>query len=1588
MATVINVGTRYVLDETIGLQTNLEDDDVAVATLPAVFSSYLFTTLGLSNGFAVANGAAHSSTNVITVTSPGPVSALTLHDGTNGTLDGDDSGLTTIAGNKIFLYATSNPHIVIGREGTGSTANAAGDVVFAVYLDSAADNKTATLWTVQFEAISNPDATNPDDVVDLGNHLKIGATGDLNLDLASLQSGQLLFGAFGDIKDADADAEVAVIVIARDQSTTDGDAKDTVNTSKGGGAITIGISNQMFNPGEGAYFTFVTGVAGTIDSKGQATLISAGANDAPAAIAYDGVYGSAGASFKIVQIQGAGNNPTTNVKISAFVTAPEQGQAFIDGLTNDTQLDISLASVRVFVGGVDVTASVTVIEDGLSVKVEGVPVGATVRYETTGGVEHNRVLIENVNGNNFDIGGFALVGQPTYAFIGQAIGFGDDGPSTILGLTAATAAVDETTLANDTTVLGSALFTSTDSFGTDGAGAAAVYSLQVAAGGASGLSTSETNQAITLYVVVGTGSTQVEGRYGAGDSLVAFRVTINSGNGNVTLNQIVAIEHPNASNPDDAIAIAAGRLLAVRAVTDGDGDSASASADIGTRMVFADDGPATDLTLEPGQTVTVDETSLTTDVTVNGALLFNWTDNFGADGAGTGPVYSLQVAAGGVSGLSTSTTNQAITLFQVNPTTVEGRFGAGLIAFVVTIDGSSGDVTLDQRVAIEHPTTDPNEALSIAAGVLLAVRAITDGDGDGASDPADLGPALVFRDDGPSVTLDLKAGVPVMVDESNLAGDTTVTGLLLFDKTVNFGADNVGTSSVYSLDVGGGGVTSLFTSDHQAITLVKVGATVEGQYGAGLVAFVVTIDGAAGDVKLDQKVALEHPLGGNPDDSVFIDAGVLFAVLTVTDGDGDTNSDPADIGPALEFQDDGPVAAISLTANRAITDESSSPPAGDGGFAAPSDDDGKVPTLTAAAELVGYASTSLVTAAASQTGADGGGAVSFTLALSGAGADSLLDTTDGSSILLYQESSTLIVGRTVDGSGEAIFAISINGATGAVTVEQYDSIRHTPSVTADDLVLLGSGLISAVATQADTDTDSSSAAVDLGGRIGFEDDGPAVTLALNNVTLVVDQSVGADVLDPNAFDEAGQPAGVIGYAAMLGADLFTTSYDHGEDQEGSSSAFTLLVNSTVTGLFEGPGVPISLFQLDAQTVQGRYSGTNVAFTIHIDAASGDVSFTQFHELQHNDSNNSDESLALGSNLISAIRTITDGDGDSASASVDLGAIMAIEDDGPSIAPPPAGETQNLQVGNTVGATDSGHYTLDGGTDFPATFNIIGAPDSNGLTFRYADVNHDGTIGQNEIIGTLGTVDLYSLFVDSGGDYDFTLLSRVPGSTTKLDLADIKAGGPDTNFIDVGALNTTDFVRISGFYNPAGPAPNAPAAVNESHFNVGVINGNLDAGETLEFSLYDALGVTRQDISGISIGTKTARTTSYTYTAYDNGNAVTGMVGIALTVAKNGTIVINAPSGVFFDTVDLVSVDGNAVKIGLGDIEIRRLPPDYVLDFDLRLTDADGDHVDTSFLVSIDGNGDGQITAPILALQLQSSFSDLFDHSLQPNVQIV
>src|SRR5690606_22986099 len=135
--------------------------------------------------------------------------------------------------------------------------------------------------------------------------------------------------------------------------------------------------------------------------------------------------------------------------------------------------------------------------------------------------------------------------------------------------------------------------------------------------------------------------------------------------------------------------------------------------------------------------------------------------------------YSLQNSSSGVdTGLNDVATGTSIRLYMQGDDVV-ARVGnsGGPIAFRVSVNSSTGQVTLDQISAIQHsPNIGPDDAASLAAAnQIQLVGNIVDDDGDTDTAALDLGHAISFRDDAPSISAGTVADGSLQVDESNLA---------------------------------------------------------------------------------------------------------------------------------------------------------------------------------------------------------------------------------------------------------------------------------------------------------------------------------------------------------------------------------------------------------------------------------------------------------------------------------------------------------------------------------------------------------------------------------------------------------------------------------------------------------------------------------------------------------------------------------------------------------------------------------------------------------------------------------------------------
>jgi len=312
---------------------------------------------------------------------------------------------------------------------------------------------------------------------------------------------------------------------------------------------------------------------------------------------------------------------------------------------------------------------------------------------------------------------------------------------------------------------------------------------------------------------------------------------------------------------------------------------------------------------------------------------------------------------------------------------------------------------------------------------------------------------------------------------------------------------------------------------------------------------------------------------------------------------------------------------------------------------------------------------------------------------------------------------------------------------------------------------------------------------------------------------------------------------------------------------------------------------------------------------------------------------------------------------------DLGSHLFVDDDGPVLQPQAVATDNNLEVANTVNATDSSSYTPLAGTDGQKSLNFINPDSSGDFTWAYFDVNGDNTVGNNEIKGQYKGNDLYTMVINPDGTYSVKMIGTLPGTQEGLGTTIIHAGGP-TDTVDVLATKGTDFGRI------VADSTVGAGLVNASHGFVGVDNGNLDNGESLNLSLHKANG-DFIDFTGLTVGTKSAQTCKYdVFVHMADGSDV--QVADDVSIGKNGTITVNDPDttdNVLIESVTVFKVDGTAIKIGLGDIQFILPPSDVQLSFDVQLKDGDNDPANQSFTLDIDGNNDGHFDATVSSLSV-------------------
>jgi hypothetical protein len=994
--------------------------------------------------------------------------------------------------------------------------------------------------------------------------------------------------------------------------------------------------------------------------------------------------------------------------------------------------------------------------------------------------------------------------------------------------------------------------------GADGAGpgTGSTYALAVT-GSASGLESHD--HPINLFLVGGVvvGSTAASaGLIDASNTIFTVSTT---NTGIVTLTQFQQIDHPLQAGPNDApfadqfASLADGLVTLTRSetVVDHDGDSVTGSAtvNIGANLHFTDDGPTIDPTLNEVSAAIVDESppvaantlplvdgvtagddpDLAGDLAIGkgstGGAVVDANAVFGADGPanGGGVNYSLVVGNGGVSGLTT-TDGTAIDLVKLSNGVVVGLVhGTQTAAFAIQIDATSGIVTVEQYLSIDHPDfpNNFNEAVTLADGSLGVTVTATDFDGDTATSGAvDITDLIQFHDDGPAATND---GNLATLDDNVSGHDLGLVSTVLLAND-NFGADGQGSPAITIASGSLGGTVTIDGSGHLIYTsghnVVPGGSDVEtftytitdGDGDQTTATFTVTltdtgptIDETAASIAVD-----EEGLAGGLANTVYGDGSDLAGEATTQSG---TLS-------GLNFGVDTPgnivLAAVADTGLRTLSNQ-----------VIASSWNGATHTLTGFADGNGNGTQ------------DGGETTVFTLQID--------NVSTGHFIFTLNQPVKHAVANTED---NATFSVGVT-----VTDSEGDPANGSINILIDD--------------------DSPDAAVSVAGLSISHDETPGLQGDANDVAGPLAAFAGV----ASAGDDPDVAGTVIGFATSTGA-VSSTGTLFGADGPATSNSAVFSLSVSAAGVDSGlnvtGGQDILLFK-EGDLIVGRVSGGafngQAAFALSIDSSTGQISMVQYLSIQHPNPATPDESVTIANGAVLAVVTATDGDGDTDSTSTGIGNLISFQDDSPQpFTPDPLASLTGNQ------AAVIGDLHLQMGTDGLGTlvFDFLGNGSgtlNNGIELKDA-LGNNLTVGGAKLYlfgdntgAAYATTDpagggshAIDITLNANGTWTFDVNADVSNGTQTsfTDLTSTKAG--NDNFAAIGANSGVNNSSNTDVLISAQDAANAAATVNTDSDSIGINNQSIGAGETVRFELVT------------SITSPAATTTGFAFSQYAGTNS--------------------------------------------------------------------------------------------------------------------
>lgn len=414
----LTIDTTILDEEFRATQTGTsDDDDVAVGTYDASSFKTAVTALSL-NFFTSPTGFpqhAEQQDFVSSTNDPVVTNYFLAKNGSGDAFPTSGTGIPTnlyVGSNQVYLYGTSNSDIVVGRLGTGTTANDSGAVVLVIGVEETKSGGFVTqadMWMSVYAPLveDGQDAVDSADTLDLANLVYLGSTFDTTTPIpfnnfAGVAPGNNLFNV---IFPSDGSTAAQLLLTG-----SEGETLSTVNVSTTG----IGAGSQHIDVGATLRIDTVSG------------MVKANVDSAPEVNSSDNIDYAArveiiGADFEITQLNPGAAPERVTITIAAFNTAgAAQEGAYLTDAINSDGTPVTIVSVIILDDdGDDITAAweanggvITYNANG-TVTISGLNDGANNSHTdgdrvafTTGGVRFDRFLITNDDPDDttFDVG--------------------------------------------------------------------------------------------------------------------------------------------------------------------------------------------------------------------------------------------------------------------------------------------------------------------------------------------------------------------------------------------------------------------------------------------------------------------------------------------------------------------------------------------------------------------------------------------------------------------------------------------------------------------------------------------------------------------------------------------------------------------------------------------------------------------------------------------------------------------------------------------------------------------------------------------------------------------------------------------------------------------------------------------------------------------------------------------------------------------------------------------------------------------------------------------------------------------------------